>query len=124
MPAAFRVQDVAPSPATLFDPIGEPALMGAILPVRPEIQLSVVSPVREDGGKDLVFVFSRSGPIDQPLRVDYRVGGSASPLTDYTGLPVAGARQQITFAAGAATASLWLTPIADTRIEEIGRAHV
>jgi len=80
------------------------------------VTLSVsAAAVAEDSSQALVYTFSRTGATAAPLRVNTLVGGSATPWSDYTGLTATG--QSVTFAAGSATATLTLSPVADTRIE-------
>ena len=82
----------------------------------PVVTLSIsATAVAEDGGQGLVYTFSRTGATTAPLRVNTLVGGTATPWSDYTGLTATGL--SVTFAAGSATATLTLTPVADTRIE-------
>lgn len=58
------------------------------------------------------FVIERSGPLTNPLTVAYGVGGTASAGSDYLALPVS-----ITIPAGAATATIAATTLADAATE-------
>jgi subtilisin-like proprotein convertase family protein len=86
-----------------------------------------VSPavVPEDGSQSLVFTFTRSGSTGLPLTVTYNVAGTALAAAlgedpaDYTGLSAGSGPKQITFAAGSATATLQIAPIADRRAEPL-----
>jgi hypothetical protein len=84
----------------------------------PSISLAV-SPASagEDGTADLIYTFTRTGATTSELTVNYTVGGTASLGTDYTGIAELPATKAITFAAGSATATVVIDPIADTEIE-------
>jgi hypothetical protein len=73
----------------------------------------------EDSGNPLTYTFTRNGPIDAPLTINFLISGSADPSTDYTAncnlsnFPLG----IITFNAGDSVATLEITPIADATIE-------
>ena len=79
------------------------------------------SSVNEDGTTNLVYTFTRSYPggtsqsLDNPLAVNYSIGGTANGA-DYTGA-TPGTGKTITFAAGANTATLIIDPKADDNYE-------
>jgi Calx-beta domain/Domain of unknown function (DUF4114) len=85
------------------------------------VKLAVApSSVSEDGTGKLVYTFTRTGVTTSPLTVGYQVGGTATLATDYaqTGAASFSATTgTVTFAAGATTATVTLSPIADTVIE-------
>lgn len=82
----------------------------------PSITVDLASISRaEDSGTPFTFTFQRSGPTTQPLTVFYRLSGTASVGVDYLG-PSPGVNH-LSFAAGSATATVVLTPIADQVIE-------
>lgn len=85
-------------------------------PPGPSVSLSL-SPtsVDEDAGTALIYTFTRSGSADAPLTVAFNVSGSATAGSDYTG--VAAGPGSLQFAAGASTATLELTPLADAAVE-------
>ncbi len=58
------------------------------------------------------FVVQRTGPLTNPLTVAYNVGGTAAAGSDYAALP-----GTITIPAGAATATLAVTTLADAATE-------
>jgi hypothetical protein len=64
--------------------------------------VSVAAPyqAREDGAQGQ-FLFTRTGDLSSSLAVDYTVGGTATPSTDYTALS-----GTVMFAAGSATAGV------------------
>lgn len=67
----------------------------------------------EAGSATGAFTITRSGAeVASPLTVSLSVGGTASNGQDYAVLPI-----NVTIAAGAATASLTVTPVDDTEIE-------
>jgi alpha-tubulin suppressor-like RCC1 family protein len=86
--------------------------------VEPRITL-VISPdtVREDGTANLFYTFARTGPTTSALAVNYTVGGTASLGTDYSGIAATPATKTVSFAAGAATATVTVDPTADAEIE-------
>ncbi len=72
--------------------------------------------VLESGTTGLVYTFTRTGALDGPLTVAFGVGGTAIFGIDYTesGADTFGATSgTVTFAAGSATATVTLNPIAD-----------
>ncbi len=66
----------------------------------------------EVGPTTATFTLSRTGSTDEPLTIQYTVGGTATPGSDYTALP-----DSATIPAGSATATLVVTAIDDTLIE-------
>lgn len=82
----------------------------------PVVSVAVSTPsVDEDSGTPLSFTFSRSGPIDAELSININVSGTASAGGDFTG--VAAGAGSLLFAAGSDTATLQVTPLADSSIE-------
>ena len=87
-------------------------------PATPTVSLAVTPDrVMEDGLADLIYTFSRTGPTDSALSVNYTVAGTATPDSDYTGIPAQGTTKTVTFAAGSATATLTVDPRGDTDVE-------
>ncbi len=82
----------------------------------PSITLAV-SPanVIENAATNLVYTFTRTGPIANTLTVTYGITGTADS-SDYTGA-TPGTGKTITFAANSATVTLTLDPTADTTVE-------
>jgi Ca2+-binding RTX toxin-like protein len=77
-----------------------------------------VSPatVTEDGAGNLVYTFTRTGVLTNPLVVGYTVGGSATLTADYTqtgATTFSATNGTVTFAAGASTATVIVDPQAD-----------
>jgi hypothetical protein len=85
-------------------------------PPLPVVSLAV-SPaaVAEDGATNLTFTFTRTGTTAAPLTVKYGIAGTATRGTDYT--VVGGTPGTVTFAAGAARATVTVDPTADTVVE-------
>ena len=79
----------------------------------------VVSPawIPEDGDAKLIYTFTRTGAMSKPLTVNYNVAGGATLGSDYSGIHAAGAIETLTFAAGAAAASVTVAPTSDSTIE-------
>jgi serralysin len=79
----------------------------------PTISLAI-SPanVTEDGTLNLIYTFTRTGPITNALTVNYGITGTATNGTDYTSIGTS-----VTFAANSNTAIITVNPTPDTVIE-------
>lgn len=102
--------------------VGAPtAATGTIL--NDDIGVSVaVAPasVTEDGVDDLVYTFTRTGPLTNSLVVNFAVNGTAKFGTDYaqSGATTFGSGSgKVTFAPGSDTAIVAINPTPDTAIE-------
>jgi hypothetical protein len=95
------------------------AVIGTILnDDLPVISLAVTqNQVMEDGAANLIYTFTRTGPLSSPLAVNYTVSGSAALGTDYTGIAAAGLTKTVTFSMGADTATVVVDPTTDSSIE-------
>jgi autotransporter-associated beta strand protein len=99
------------------------AVIGTIVdstPALPVISLSLDTISTVEGGSNLIYLFSRTGSVTQPLTVNYSIGGTAAFGADYnqTGAGnFTGTAGTITFAANSATATLAIAPAADSVIE-------
>ncbi len=95
----------------------------ASVEVDPVVITLAISPqsVLEDGAANLIYTFTRTGPLAAGLTVNYLVtGGTATFNTDYTQVGAAtfdGISGTIVFAPNAATATLTLDPVLDTQVE-------
>ncbi|UXE58898.1 MAG: hypothetical protein KA717_23210 [Woronichinia naegeliana WA131] len=79
----------------------------------PSITLAVApTSVLEDGTNNLVYTFTRTGPITNALTVNYGITGTATNGTDYATIGTS-----VTFAANSAIATVTVNPTADTTIE-------
>lgn len=109
--------DLEETYGSLGDYIVDLVYQGQPLPAGTPLVSVAVSPtsVNEDAGSPLVFTFSRSGSTDAALSVNINVSGTASAVDDYTGVTAGAGSLQ--FAAGSATATLQVTPLADSSIE-------
>ena len=87
------------------------------MPAVISLALAPTAGVSEDGTANLLYTFTRTGPTTSDLIVNYTVGGTATLGTDYSGIAVTPAAKQVSFAAGAATATVTVDPTADTTIE-------
>jgi hypothetical protein len=82
------------------------------------VSLAVSPPsVTEDGTTNLVYTFTRTGVTSNALTVNYKVGGTATLGTDYTGITTTGTTKTVTFAANSSTATVTVNPAADTTVE-------
>jgi Ca2+-binding RTX toxin-like protein len=79
----------------------------------PSITLAV-SPVSvlEDGAGNLIYTFTRTGSLTNPLTVNYTVGGTATNGTDYGNIGTS-----VNFLANSATAQVIVDPTPDTIVE-------
>jgi hypothetical protein len=87
-------------------------------PATPTVSLAITPDrVMENGLANLMYTFSRTGPVQSALSVNYTVSGTATPDSDYTGIPAQGTTKTVTFAAGSATATVTVDPRGDTDVE-------
>jgi Domain of unknown function (DUF4114) len=90
-------------------------------PTTPAITLAVApNNVSENGTDKLVYTFTRPASSTSALTVNYTVGGTAASDADYTQSGAASfttTTGTITFAAGATTATLTISPTADNIVE-------
>ncbi|GFE69461.1 S-layer family protein [Chroococcus sp. FPU101] len=86
---------------------------GTILNDDTRIALAV-SPasVTEDGTANLIYTFTRTGVLTNPLTVNYGITGTATRGTDYANIGTS-----VTFAANSSTARVTVNPTADTTVE-------
>jgi len=81
----------------------------------------VVSPSSTaEGGANLVYTFTRTGPTTSALSVNYSVGGSASFPADYSqsgSTTFTPPTATVTFGVGSATATVTVTPLIDCEVE-------
>ena len=77
--------------------------------------------VVEDSGAPVVFTFTRTGSLAQPLTVSFTIGGTATFGSDYTqsGADTFTANSgTVTFPAMASTVQVTVTPLADAEFED------
>jgi len=85
----------------------------------PAITLALApASVTEDGTSNLVYMFTRTGPITSALTVNYTVSGTATLGSDYSGIATTPTSKTVSFAAGSATATVTVDPSTDTAYEE------
>jgi hypothetical protein len=81
----------------------------------------VVSPTSTaEGGANLVYTFTRTGPTTSALAVNFSVGGSASFPADYSesgATTFAPPNATVTFGVGSSTATVTVTPLTDCVVE-------
>jgi len=85
----------------------------------PVVNLAV-SPasLQEDSPNVLLFTFSRDGDTSNPLQIQYSVAGTATLGGDYTGVPTTPPIRLLTFAVGAASATITVDPSGDPLFEQ------
>jgi Bacterial Ig domain/Calx-beta domain len=81
----------------------------------------VVSPTSTaEGGANLVYTFTRTGPTGSALTVNFSVGGTASFPGDYSqsgATTFTPPTATVTFGAGSSTATVTVTPLTDCTVE-------
>jgi hypothetical protein len=81
----------------------------------------VVSPSSTaEGGANLVYTFTRTGPTTSALSVNFSVGGSASFPADYSqsgATTFTPPTATVTFGVGSSTATVTVTPLTDCEVE-------
>lgn len=81
----------------------------------------VVSPTSTaEGGTNLVYTFSRTGPTGSALTINFSVGGTAAFPADYSQSGAATftpPTATVTFGAGNSTAAVTVTPLTDCAVE-------
>ena len=78
------------------------------------------SSVEEDGATNLVYTFTRTGDTTGTLVVNFTIGGTADPATDYTqtgATTFTAPNGTVTFAAASSTATVTVDPTADATAE-------
>jgi hypothetical protein len=112
-------------------PLPPPVDPPIVPPQSPTVDLNVLDPVAvESDSKDLMTLeFRRSGDLSKPLRVYFKIGGSADWNTDFTVIPgglksepmsdpnLAPWVQSVVIPAGSAVGKLPLAPIPDDKVE-------
>src|SRR5439155_2291716 len=82
-------------------------------PQQPTVSVAATDPEASEPGPDPgTFTLSRSGSMASTLTVRYSLGGSAANGIDYQSLPTS-----VTIPAGAASATVTVTPIDDSQVE-------
>jgi len=123
---SFCLTDIDPSKnyiyeLTLTDRVGQSqTLPQAVIPAFDSVISLAVSPASgtsEDGATNLVYTFSRTGPISSTLIVNYSVAGTAILNSDYTGIESTAGIKMVTFAANSSTATVTVYPMADATVE-------
>ncbi|HSD77737.1 MAG TPA: CARDB domain-containing protein, partial [Solirubrobacteraceae bacterium] len=88
-------------------------LLGGGGPDQPHLTIEATAPGATEAGLQAgLFTVTRTGPTDAPLAVAYTVGGTATPGSDYVALP-----GSVTLPAGAASATVVVTPLDDAAVE-------
>ena len=81
------------------------------------LAVSPAAGVTEDGTSNLVYTFSRTGPISSALTVNYSVDGTAILGGDYVGIAASPATRTVIFDAGSSSATVTVDPTVDATIE-------
>jgi len=85
----------------------------SVVMTRPAVSIAATDPTATEAGRTPgAFTVTRAGSTASPLAVTYTVGGTATNGTDYTSLS-----GSVTIPAGAGSATITVTPIADSLAE-------
>ena len=112
-------------------PLPPPVDPPVLPPILPSVDLNILDPMAvESDSKDLMTLeFRRTGDLSQPLRVYFKIGGSADWKTDFTVIPgglkseaasdpnLAPWVQSVVIPAGSAAGKLPLAPVPDDKVE-------
>jgi hypothetical protein len=85
----------------------------------PAVNVSATDASASESGDHGVYTFTRTGSTSASLTVAYTMGGGAINGTDYSALS-----GSVTIPAGAASATVTLTPVNDSLVEGIEAAHI
>ncbi len=102
----YRRDEINPANRTLSITIHDDDNVPTVTLATPDDRASEV------GNDEATFAIRRTGPVDLPLTVTFRVGGSATPGTDYQALPVS-----VTIPVGRRAAFLTVRAVNDTVFE-------
>lgn len=108
-PINVRVTDSSTGPGSWFEVVPYTLTVTSA----PSVSIAV-SPgnVAEDSGTPLVYTVTRSAALPSPTTVNLLYAGTASGATDYSG-----AVATVVIPAGASSATVSITPLADTTVE-------
>ncbi|MEK6335643.1 MAG: Calx-beta domain-containing protein [Acidobacteriota bacterium] len=108
------------TPGASYNPVSPNSATGTILNDDTLVSVVVAPTSTAEGGPNLVYTFSRTGPTASALTVNFSVGGSASFPADYSqsgATTFTPPNATVTFGAGSATATVTVTPLTDCDVE-------
>ncbi len=103
-----------------YNPVSPDSATGTILNDDTLVSVVVSPSSTPEGGANLVYTFSRTGPTGSALTVNFSVGGSASFPADYTqsgATTFTPPTATVTFGVGSSTATVTVTPLTDCTVE-------
>ncbi len=103
-----------------YNAVSPNSATGTILNDDTLVSVVVAPSSTAEGGANLVYTFSRTGPTTSALAVNFSVGGTASFPGDYTqsgATTFTPPTATVTFGAGSSTATVTVTPLTDCIVE-------
>jgi hypothetical protein len=103
-----------------YNPVSPDSATGTILNDDTLVSVAVAPSSTAEGGANLVYTFTRTGPTTSALAVNFSVGGSASFPADYSqsgATTFTPPTATVTFGAGSSTATVTVTPLTDCDVE-------
>jgi hypothetical protein len=103
-----------------YNAVSPNSATGTILNDDTLVSVAVAPSSTAEGGANLVYTFTRTGPTGSALTVNFSVGGTASFPADYTQSGAATftpPTATVTFGAGNSTATVNVTPLSDCTVE-------
>jgi hypothetical protein len=108
------------TPGASYNAVSPSSATGTILNDDTLVSVVVAPMFAAEGGANLVYTFSRTGPTTSALIVNFSVGGSASFPADYSqsgATTFTPPNATVTFGVGSATATVTVTPLTDCEVE-------
>jgi len=103
-----------------YNAVSPNSATGTILNDDTLVSVAVAPSSTSEGGANLVYTFTRTGPTGSALTVNFSVGGTASFPADYSQSGAgtfAPPTATVTFGAGSSTATVTVTPLTDCTVE-------
>jgi hypothetical protein len=103
-----------------YNAVSPNSATGTILNDDTLVSVVVAPSSTTEGGANMVYTFTRTGPTTSALTVNVSVGGSASFPADYTqsgATTFTPPTATVTFGAGSSTATVTVTPLTDCTVE-------
>jgi len=108
------------APGAGYNVVTPSSAMGTILNDDTLVTVAVAPTSTAEGGANLVYTFTRTGPTSSALTVNFSVGGTASFPADYSQSGAATftpPTATVNFGVGSSTATVTVTPLTDCMVE-------
>ena len=109
---------VVPGPS--YNAVNPTSATGTILNDDTLVSVAVSPSSTSEGGANLVYTFTRTGPTGSAVTANFTVGGSASFPADYSqsgATTFSPPNATVTFGVGSSTATVTVTPLTDCTVE-------